>query len=86
MYSIRIRVLRCGQNSLRRYGFVKKYSIYFLVLVFIAVVALSGCEKKKEAMQTMPATQPTVTQQPAPAPEPAPAPAPAPMPAKPAKK
>jgi len=61
---------------------VKKYSVFILVLVIVAAVALFGCEKKKAASPPTPAAQPAVT--PPPAPEPAPVPAP--VPAKPAKK
>jgi len=60
---------------------VKKYSVFILVLI-IVVIALFGCEKKKEFSPPAPAAQPAMT--PPSAPQPAPEPAPAPE--KPAKK
>ena len=57
---------------------MKKFTIMMLAMIFVAAVALVGCEKK--AQPPKPAEQPSM----APV-APAPAPAPAPVPAKPAK-
>ena len=59
--------------------YVKKYFAIILTLALVAIIALSGCEKKQEQSAPQPAAQPAVT-------PPPPAPAPAPAPAKPAKK
>ena len=59
---------------------MKKFFMMMLAMVFVAAVALVGCEKK--AQPPKPADQPSMAPV---APAPAQAPAPAPVPKKPAK-